>query len=74
MILQHLKIYRWSVSESNFKFADLTTHRDFLITASKDAQMILELDPKLVSERGKALRELLYLFKQDDAIKTYLAG
>lgn len=58
----------------NFKFADITTNKDFLITASKDAKMILEMDPKLETIRGKALRELLYLFQQDENIKTYLAG
>ena len=58
----------------NFKFADITTHKDFLLAASDDAKLILNTDSKLETERGKALRQLLYLFKQDENVKTYLAG
>ncbi len=57
-----------------FKFANLEFHKDLLYTAHKDAEMILSLDPNLRSKRGEALRILLYLFKQDDALRTYLAG
>ena len=59
---------------SNFKLADLSIHGDLLLTAAKDAAMILQKDPNLQSERGQALRTLLYLFEQDEAIKTYNAG
>ena len=59
---------------SEFKLADMGVHKDLLYTAHKDAQMILELDPKLESPRGKALKILLYLFERDDAVKTYISG
>ena len=59
---------------SEFKLADMSVHKDLLYTAHKDAQMILELDPKLESPRGKALKILLYLFERDDAVKTYISG
>ena len=45
-----------------------------MLTAHKDALFILDKDPKLESPRGQALKILLYLFEQDDAVKTYLAG
>lgn len=59
---------------SEFKIADMTVHKNLLLTAYKDAQMILQLDPNLESDRGKALRILLYLFERDDAVKTYISG
>ncbi len=59
---------------SNFRVADLSVHGDLLLTASKDAALILRQDPNLQSPRGQALRTLLYLFEQDEAIKTYNAG
>ncbi|MBQ7633838.1 MAG: ATP-dependent DNA helicase RecG [Alphaproteobacteria bacterium] len=59
---------------NNFRLADLSVHSDLLLTASKDAALILQKDPNLQSERGQALRTLLYLFEQDTAIKTYNAG
>jgi ATP-dependent DNA helicase RecG len=36
--------------------------------------MFLQKDPKLESERGKAMRILLNLFDQRDAINTLRAG
>ena len=59
---------------SEFKIADMQLHQNLLLTANKDAKMIMAADPDLKSPRGQALRILLYLFEQDDALKTYLAG
>ena len=56
---------------NEFKLADMSVHKDLLYTANKDAKMIMEADPKLSSPRGEALRTLLYLFGQDDAVRTY---
>jgi ATP-dependent DNA helicase RecG len=36
--------------------------------------MIVERDPELASERGKAVRTLLYLFERDDAVRLLRAG
>ena len=57
-----------------FRIADMNVHKDLLLTASKDAKMIIEMDENLKTPRGEALRTLLYLFERDDAVKTYLAG
>lgn len=57
-----------------FHLADLSTDKDLMLTAHKDALFILSKDPKLETPRGQALKTLLYLFEKDDAIKTYLAG
>ncbi|MDD3021090.1 MAG: ATP-dependent DNA helicase RecG [Alphaproteobacteria bacterium] len=58
----------------NFKLADLAAHADLLISARQDAALFLEKDPDLQSERGKALRTLLYLFERDQAISYLRSG
>jgi ATP-dependent DNA helicase RecG len=57
-----------------FHYADLAVHGDLLAMARDDAQLLVERDPRLKSERGEALRMLLYLFRQDSAIKTLTSG
>ena len=57
-----------------FKMADLATDADLLKTASNDAKYILNVDPDLTGKRGPALRDLLYLFAKDDAVRTIKAG
>ena len=58
----------------SFKLADLTAHGDLLIAARDDTKLILNKDEKLESARGIALKTLLYLFEQDQAIKRLQAG
>jgi len=57
-----------------FHYADLAVHGDLLAMARDDARLIVDRDPQLKSERGEALRMLLYLFRQDSAIKTLTSG
>ena len=57
-----------------FKLADISIHRTLIPIARDDAQMIVNTDPKLQSERGKALRFLLYLFSKEEEIKTLRSG
>ncbi len=57
-----------------FKLADLPTHGDLLATARDDAKLILSKDPELEKMRGNALKSLLYLFEQDQAISNLRAG
>lgn len=57
-----------------FRLADLSVHSDLLIMARDDTKLILERDPDLKTERGEALRTLLYLFEQDAAIQTLRSG
>ncbi len=57
-----------------FKLADLTAHGDLLIAARDDTKLILHKDENLESERGQALKTLLYLFEQDQAIARLRAG
>ena len=57
-----------------FRLADLTAHADLLAVARDDASLILDRDPDLGSERGAALRTLLYLFERDAAIVNLRSG
>ncbi|MCU0893230.1 MAG: ATP-dependent DNA helicase RecG [Rhodospirillales bacterium] len=58
----------------SFRLADLAVHRDLLDVARDDVRLILGTDPALESERGKALRTLLYLFERDLAVKYLRSG
>lgn len=57
-----------------FRVARLEAHGDLLPAARDDARLILQTDPELKSERGQALRLLLYLFGRDEAVRLLGAG
>jgi ATP-dependent DNA helicase RecG len=57
-----------------FRIASLEAHADLLEIARKDAAYLLEKDPDLTSERGQAVRTLLYLHRRDEAIRFLRAG
>ncbi|WP_028744471.1 ATP-dependent DNA helicase RecG [Rhizobium mesoamericanum] len=57
-----------------FRIASLEAHADLLEIARRDAAYLIERDPDLTSERGKAVRTLLYLFRRDEAIRFLHAG
>ncbi len=57
-----------------FRIASLEAHGDLLEIARKDAAYIIERDPDLTSQRGEALRTLLYLHRRDEAIRFLRAG
>jgi ATP-dependent DNA helicase RecG len=56
------------------RLADPIAHEDLLHMAHRDAAVLLQRDPKLTSERGKAVRVLLHLFERTSAMRTLLAG
>jgi ATP-dependent DNA helicase RecG len=57
-----------------FRLADVAVHGDLIPMARDDAMLHHSRDPDLSSERGKALRVLLYLFERDEAVKLLRAG
>ena len=57
-----------------FRLADLAAHEALLAAARDDARAVLERDPELESERGRALRILLYLFERDIAVRYLRSG
>jgi len=58
----------------SLRLADLAAHEELITIAHDDARLVLERDPHLESERGHALRVLLYLFRRDEAIQYLRAG
>ena len=57
-----------------FRLARLEHHADLMEVARDDARLILATDPDLKSERGEALRTLLYLFGKDEAVRLLRSG
>ena len=57
-----------------FRIARIETHGKYLGAARDDAALVQSRDANLESERGHALRQLLYLFGKDEAIKLIRAG
>lgn len=57
-----------------FRVARMDAHSDLLPAARDDARLIMRTDPELRSERGRALRILLYLFGRDEAVRLLSAG
>lgn len=57
-----------------FRLAELGVHGDLLVAARDDAALILMRDPELKTQRGEALRSLLYLFERDEAVKLLSSG
>ena len=57
-----------------FKLADPELHEGLLHMASRDAAALLERDPGMTSERGRALLPLMRLFERAEAVQTLAAG
>ncbi len=57
-----------------FRIADMETQAGLMATAQTDARALLAKDPQLRSERGQAVRVLLWLMKQDQAIRLISVG
>ncbi len=57
-----------------FRLANLAEQGSLLEMARDEARYIVDRDPMLKTERGEALRVLLYLFGQDEAVKRLRSG
>jgi ATP-dependent DNA helicase RecG len=57
-----------------FRIAALEHQGDLLETARNDARHIVHSDATLSTDRGKALRMLLYIWRRDEAIRLLRAG
>jgi ATP-dependent DNA helicase RecG len=57
-----------------FRLADPIAHEGLLHMASRDAALLMEKDPTLSGPRGQAVRILLRVFEQREAMRTLLAG
>ena len=57
-----------------FRIADLERQAGLMALAQSDARKFLQGDPTLASERGAAIRALLWLMEQDKAIRLISVG
>ena len=57
-----------------FRIADMEQQAALMATAQSDARALLEVDPDLHSPRGQAARVLLWLMRQDEAIRLISVG
>jgi len=57
-----------------FRLADPIEHEGLLHMAARDAAVLLGRDPKLESDRGRAVRVLLRVFEKAAAMRTLAAG
>lgn len=57
-----------------FQIGDLEHQAGLMAVAQKDARLLLEQDPELTSARGAAARILLWLMRQDEAIRLISVG
>jgi ATP-dependent DNA helicase RecG len=57
-----------------FRVADLERQAGLMLVAQSDARKLLADDPALASPRGKAARLLLWLMRQDEAIRLITVG
>jgi ATP-dependent DNA helicase RecG len=57
-----------------FRVARIELHGKLIGPARDDAALVLTRDPDLTGPRGQALRQLLYLFERDEAIRLIRAG
>lgn len=57
-----------------FRIADLEHQAGLMATARKDARALLDRDPGLASPRGQAIRMLLWLTSQEEAIRLMAVG
>jgi ATP-dependent DNA helicase RecG len=57
-----------------FRIVRIEAHAKFVGPARDDAALVLARDPMLASPRGQALRNLLYIFERDEAIRLLRAG
>ncbi len=57
-----------------FRIADLERQAALMAVAQSDARSLLAMDPDLSSARGRAARVLLWLMKQDQAIRLISVG
>jgi ATP-dependent DNA helicase RecG len=57
-----------------WRLADPVEDEGLLHMADRDAELLLQKDPKLTSERGRAVRVLLHLFERTAAMRTLQSG
>ena len=60
--------------QPGWRLADPVEHDGLLQMANRDAAHLLERDPKLTTDRGRAIRLLLRMFERGAALRTLASG
>ena len=60
--------------QRGFRIADPLDHDGLLHMANRDAELLLQKDPRLTSDRGRAVRLLMRLFDRTTAMRTLHSG
>jgi len=60
--------------EAGFLLFNIDAHKNLIEIAQKDAEEFYNNDPSFNSQRGKNLRNLLYLFKKENALELISSG
>lgn len=58
----------------DFKLADLNAHYHLIELAYAESKLVEASDPLLKSKRGREIRNLLHIFRKEDAISYILSG
>ena len=57
-----------------FRLADVVKYAPLLTLARTTTRQLLKQDPQLASKQGEALKLLLHLFNQEQAVQTLMVG
>ena len=57
-----------------FKILDINKHENLIKIANQYSKLIINKNPNLIGEEGKKIKNLLYLFGQDKAVKLIKSG
>jgi ATP-dependent DNA helicase RecG len=60
--------------QPGWRLAEIDRDEDLLHMAGRDAELLVQKDPKLETERGRAVRMLLALFEKRAAVRTLQSG
>ncbi|HEX3351111.1 MAG TPA: ATP-dependent DNA helicase RecG [Acetobacteraceae bacterium] len=60
--------------QRGFRIADPVEDEGLIAMAARDAELLLQKDPRLTTDRGKAVRLLLRLFERTTAMRTLHSG
>ncbi len=60
--------------DQSFRILDFNIHKPLIELANSEAKIITQNNPNLLGEKGDAIRNLLYLFDQDQAIELINIG
>ena len=60
--------------QPGWRLADPVEHEGLLQMANRDAAHLLERDPKLITDRGEAIRLLLRMFERGAALRNLASG